>query len=201
MNGKTLYRWTGVALLGVLANPGRAAPPVDGWVGPRAVNGSIVLGGPMPQWQADSDRMRGAQGIPLPGVPPTVMPSPVLPSPADTRAGPAALAGLTQTGLPEKLGTPTPVTEARRPSPDPDRLTVAAGERLSGALVRFLQASGLHLRWNARTDYVAQHSYWIAGESIDETVRAALLPHGLSGTLWEANQVLEVHAGSAEVLP
>ena len=36
---------------------------------------------------------------------------------------------------------------------------------------------------------------------IDETVRAALLPHGLSGTLWEANQVLEVHAGSAEVLP
>jgi hypothetical protein len=208
MNRKTGSFWIVTALLAASSLTSQAAPPTEGWVNSRLINGAIVKGGPIPVWQAPDAAER-----------PTHQDAPPLwHETAKSSERPSSTGGEGQnasgTSARAPAGGASVTTAPALPPPtsslEPQSalkgemkaaLTVAAGERLSGALVRFLQANGLHLQWSARSDFVARHGYSIAGTSIDETLAAALSPHGLSSTLWESNRVLEVHARSAEVRP
>ncbi len=205
MNRTTRILWIGISLLGPMSTRCHAAPPTEGWVNSRLINGTIVRGGSMPLWHgttatdrpprndgADMPRPASAASTARTHAPDTADQSGAAP-PESAPAGRSP--GTTAPALP----LPTEASEARRAATG--ALTVAAGERLSSALVRFLRENGLQLQWSARSDYVARHAYSVAGTSIDETIEAALSPHGLSSTLWESNRVLEVHAHSARVRP
>jgi hypothetical protein len=155
-----------------------AAPFASIPIAPQFVDGAIVMGGSVTAWRAPGDRR--AAGTSLTEV-----------APASERTSRSLAPSVPM----------EPASAAARPEVLVDRmtLTIETGERLSQAVERFLRSDGYSLQWNTSIDYVVRHGWSVKARSLDEALAAALMPHGLSGTVWETNRVVEVEGSNGGV--
>lgn len=112
----------------------------------------------------------------------------------------AAAAGLPaeQAGQGKDASAPSadPFQGARRVRLAPYRIEVAAKERLSAALGRFLEKERWRLAWESTGDFVIAHGFAVEAKELKDALERVLSAYGLSATIYEGNRVVAVRAAT-----
>ena len=55
------------------------------------------------------------------------------------------------------------------------------------------------MQWNTRTDFVIEHPYKVARNTLAETLTDVLREYRLSATIWQGNGVVEIFMQNGEI--
>ncbi len=78
------------------------------------------------------------------------------------------------------------------------KFSVTSGDLLSAALNGYLKSNGMTMQWNTRSDFVIQHTYALDGDKYQDVLKNVLSSYGLSATVWEGNNVVEIYTTNGE---
>lgn len=115
----------------------------------------------------------------------------------------ATAGGAAKSERPNAAAAPMRVA-ATEPSAAPSapvqfEFAVKEGDRLSIALRDFLKTQKKRMQWNTRTDFVIEHPYKVARNTLAETLTDVLREYRLSATIWQGNGVVEIFMQNGEI--
>ena len=125
------------------------------------------------------------------------------------REGRATAGGAAKPERPNAAAAPMRVAATEPPAARPDpaapsapvqfEFAVKEGDRLSIALRDFLKTQKKRMQWNTRTDFVIEHPYKVARNTLAETLTDVLREYRLSATIWQGNGVVEIFMQNGEI--
>ena len=121
----------------------------------------------------------------------------------------ATAGGAAKSERPNAAAAPMRVAATEPPAARPDpaapsapvqfEFAVKEGDRLSIALRDFLKTQKKRMQWNTRTDFVIEHPYKVARNTLAETLTDVLREYRLSATIWQGNGVVEIFMQNGEI--